>query len=416
MQKRTTLTVAALALILGLGQAQAQNLRDGATPAEFPPASYTGKQYVDSKGCVFVRAGFDGAINWVPRVNRKRKVLCGMSPTFAGRPAQATPPLVASAPPRAVTPPRTVSAPPRTVTPPPVRKVTAPVRTAAPTYSAPRVVTAPTRGTNSCANMSALSQRYMQTNTRHAVRCGPQGTSPTGISYDGSVQYNGQAIPVVRVTPPPRIAPPEGYKSVWEDDRLNPNRGVQTAEGYYQSSLVWTNTVPRRLIDKRTRRDITDLFPFLKWPELPTRTMAEQVAYRGHVADSARGRVVHVTGTPVRPTRLSTKNVPATQPATRLSTKAVPPTRDVAAPSPKAVAVTPGHRYVQVGTFTNPSNAQNSAARLQRMGLPVRIGTYQKAGKSYKIVLAGPFNSLGKLAGGLVAARRAGFTDAYTRK
>ncbi len=410
MQKKLTITAAVLALAVGLGPARAQNIAD-ALPAEFPPSSYTGKQYVDSKGCVFVRAGFDDAVNWVPRVNRKRKVLCGMSPTFAARPAAPEAPRVAAAPRPAATPPRTITPPPqprtvaapppaRTVTPP-VRTVTPPVRTvSAPTGAAPRTVTAPTRGTTACPDMSALSQRYVQPNSRHPVRCGPQGVSPTGISHDGTA-------PVVRVAPPPKIAPPPGYKAVWEDDRLNPNRGVQTAEGYYQSSLIWTNTVPRRLIDQRTRRDVTDLFPFLKYPQRPTRTMAEQVAYRQNISENPRGRVVHVTGTPVPV---------ATAPA-RVSTKAVPPARATALRrSPTAIAVTPGHRFVQVGAFGNPANARNSIARLQRMGLPVKVGTYKKAGKTYRIVLAGPFNSPGQLAGGLSAARRAGFTDAYTRK
>ena len=66
--------------------------------------------------------------------------------------------------------------------------------------------------------------------------------------------------------------------------------------------------------------------------------------------------------------------------------------------------------------FGSEANARNSAARLQGLGLPVRVGTYQKAGKSYKIVLAGPFSNASGLSAGLSAARRAGFSDAFTRK
>ena len=54
-----------------------------------------------------------------------------------------------------------------------------------------------------------------------------------------------------RGTVPVRI--PAGYRPAWEDDRLNPNRANQSVAGYIATQRVWTNTVPRRLLGKRTQ-------------------------------------------------------------------------------------------------------------------------------------------------------------------
>ncbi len=80
MNYRGIFGAAALALIFSGQSVQAQS---NGVPAEFPPSSFSGNQFVDSEGCAFMRAGVGGLVNWVPRVDRRRNQLCSFQSTFA---------------------------------------------------------------------------------------------------------------------------------------------------------------------------------------------------------------------------------------------------------------------------------------------------------------------------------------------
>ena len=86
----------------------AQSLADTTGPAELPPAGFTGRSFVDSRGCIFIRAGSAGRVTWVPRVTRNARLVCGFQPSFAATSGQVSP---ASAP-RATPPSPQISAPP----------------------------------------------------------------------------------------------------------------------------------------------------------------------------------------------------------------------------------------------------------------------------------------------------------------
>ena len=59
----------------------AASARDAMQPAELPPASYGGQQYVDSRGCVFLRAGTEADVRWISRVTRDGAPVCGFPPS-----------------------------------------------------------------------------------------------------------------------------------------------------------------------------------------------------------------------------------------------------------------------------------------------------------------------------------------------
>ena len=158
---------------------------------------------------------------------------------------------------------------------------------------------------------------------------------------------------------------PAGYRAAFDDDRLNPNRGPRTAQGTAQMALVWTNTVPRRLVDRTTGRDVTARYPQYRYPRVP-----------------GQGETVSTMSAPTR------ASVPAASGAAT-------------------------HRFVQAASFGDPANAQRTAQRLAGLGLPVRMGKISRGGKELKVVLAGPFTRQADLKSALGKVRGAGFGDAF---
>lgn len=74
--------ISALLLSIAMPQiSNAQALKGVRAPANLPPADYTGAQYVDNNGCIFVRAGRLGTVSWVPRLDQSRKHMCSKSYT-----------------------------------------------------------------------------------------------------------------------------------------------------------------------------------------------------------------------------------------------------------------------------------------------------------------------------------------------
>jgi hypothetical protein len=399
--------VLAAVLSFGAGSAGlAQTLAQINGPKELPPADFTGQQFVDSRGCVFLRAGVGGAVTWVPRVRNDRKVLCGYPPTFAAAPAeQAAPAAVAAARPEGATPGCPDRAPFGTsATQPDGRTVLrcsanrpadpapAPVVASAPEAAAPAAA-APARSPERVARSAAPARQAPSAPAATAAAAAPikigcpvsfpkprrftfkeGGTVVLCTRADGSLAEARAPIyppgadvglplraptavadlPRGRVAAPaeatlsaraaPAVtAPPKGYRLAWGDDRLNPRRGVGTAEGQAAQDRVWTRDVPAELV-------------------------ADQPAAR-------KGKGV------------------------TLSTRA--------APGPQL--------YVQVGTFARPENVAGSVRQLQRLGLPVAKARTSRSGQPLQVVLAGPFATPAEAEAAVRKARGAGFADAFLR-
>ncbi|NNE51667.1 MAG: SPOR domain-containing protein [Sulfitobacter sp.] len=437
MKVTRLLAIATIAgsLCVGISNAQIPEQQ----PAEFPPVTYKGKQYVDSRGCVFIRAGIDGDVAWVPRVTRDRKIVCGFKPSLSAGVAAAPAPAAAAEKPvetartvPAVTPrpapvPRAVAPKPRKAAPVVVRQTApkpAPRRIApapaAPAPSTPQIATA-------CPDASPLSQQYLPRVSGLAVRCGPQAAPVLGQPRSGTaVAASAGGVPVkrpgasarpapVKVSPTTRIVPrhvaqkrvntrngsvrvPPGYRRVWEDGRLNPKRAEQTLRGRSDMLLIWTQTVPRRLIDQSTGRDVTASVP-LVYPYLDQATQRREF---GEVT------LVQRQGQQMKRIR---RNPGVTQPTYSASTGSA--RRVVAAPVTAQAVV--GKRYVQIGLYGSPDTAQSAARQVASMGMPARIGKYRRGGKTYMSVQAGPFEGSQAMTSAMNRLRRAGYSEAFPR-
>nr|WP_319949303.1 SPOR domain-containing protein [uncultured Shimia sp.] len=479
MKLTRVIAIGVIASSLGLGAAvHAQSLKNVETPSEFPPASYKGKQYVDSKGCVYIRAGVDGNVTWVPRMTRNRKVVCGYKPTIAGAkpstgsapklnndvvfiepaakpkppttifgttaPATAAATSTASTKPKAksttkstakaASAPKTTSvkkastssaksAPkatpkPRTTQATAAKTATKPASTTATTTtsatSARRSTTQAPRASghsSPCRSASGASAMH----GKYAVRCGPQSELPytpgTGkatapapvirIQRQGSEVIGSQGVVVgqivkegevssdVRVVPRhvyenqfthlPAPTVPKGYRRVFDDGRLNPHRAEQTFAGKAAMDAAWSETLPRTMIHRRTGETIVmssksssyaTSAPFEKTPQLATQSTSR------------------APNAPV----VSTRSAPVTK-SLRLS----------------------GAHYVQAGTYQDAQSAQAAAQKLQKRGLPVKIGRYTKNGETRRMVLAGPFGSQTSGEKALAVAQKSGFSGAFLR-
>ncbi len=295
------------------------------------------------------------------------------------------------------------------------------------------VTTTPASPGVRCSNASEFSQRYINDGSRHPVRCGPQAASPytyvngsttasagaasTGTYRTVGTATTGSAATVsssTRVVPrhvydnrqntqnvtvpngfatvwedgrlnPNRaertLAParptdstmvPQGYRVAWEDGRLNPSRGVTTAPGNAQTQQVWTNTVPRTLQKVPTDRQVIQN-PNPQNPGLPR----------------------------ARKSTRSEPNPAAQQQTARAQPKSQPTKR----------------RYIRVATYNSDADARASAkALVRRTGLEVRLGTLHRKGKTYRVVMAGPFTTDASANSAMSKVRGAGFSKARLSK
>ncbi len=289
---------------IGATTAGAQGLGSIRGPAEEPPPSYQGRQYVDSTGCIFVRAGVGGNVTWVPRVDRQRRPICGETPTLEGG-ARA----VAEAASTAPAPVKPVAAAPPVAAPP---RVTSAAPAAAPASTGVAILAA-SSGSPSAADAATLHAacdgktrgslyRVSIGSRQFTVRCGSQAPHPARVAPTASrtavARADGAIMPV-----------PEGYQPAHKPGRLNPYRAQGTPEGEAAMNGLWTQTLPRREIPGAAVAAGAPGHVYASSKRLATSSAPQmhrvQVATFGNVENAARTRAqFRALGLPVETRKL----------------------------------------------------------------------------------------------------------------
>jgi len=420
-------------------------------PAEFPPSTFSGNQYVDSEGCAFIRAGISGITNWVPRVDRTRTQLCNFQPTFAAAAPQAAPtpvvaPVVTATAAPAPAPASNVGAPIETVASLPRRTVRAPI------------VQAPTRAT------AQVAQAPVRAPAPRAVRT----PAPISMAQACEGRFGVQAGFVSRTTGAPIDCGPAPRAARAEAPQAAQPRRMTLADACAQmartGSVLIDAATSRPIACPSTRTIATATAPSIAVPaapSAPSNAAAPAAPTTAQLSQSCGGAITHMrtangglvrcgpqgqlpytiagTQNPTVTSRAKTPafanafrqpEVPASNPVAAAGTvrkpagyqnvwndgrlnpnRGLPQTQATAPRAQSARAPKQGHHFVQVGTFGDHNNAARLGQQLAGMGLPVGIVNRG----AMKMVVSGPFNDPSALQQALATVRGMGFSDAYTR-
>ncbi len=143
------------------------------TPAEVPPEEFEGREFTDSRGCIFLRSTFGGEVTWIPRFGPDRQPVCDGTPTTGVNAAAQTAPARVAPPAPAAEPEAPVAAAPAATPSRPASRPQAEVR---PRPQAPAAAPRPAQADASgrhrdCPPSAPYGQLVRSAEGRMLVRC-----------------------------------------------------------------------------------------------------------------------------------------------------------------------------------------------------------------------------------------------------
>ncbi len=394
--------------VVAMSQAVAQGTN---SPAELPASDYRGNQFVDSRGCAFIRAGVSGDVVWVPRMSQDRRQLCGFMPTFARaapvEPAPQNSPVIVSTAEPAET------APAEDVPPSPVVVVEQDITDA----DDQTVLVLDSGDFVSAADVPVPPvQDDIQPNTDEQIaEASAQPEDAGGVTEVVDLQEPDLEPQLDDVD----VQAPSAATDEPNTPAAQPVQPVQTASA--SASAPRQSRNPRQT---RRPRSTTPAPP-------PVMTRAEACAFTARYGVPVRntttglliecggadgGPIAHL-GEPHGEARLAQGQFASQSDLPQSDYAALQSTATIGATPQNTIAAHPmRHRYVQVATFAVRANADAALAQLRAVGLPSGYADVAQNGRDLRVVVVGPFTQRHDLIAALRAVRAGGYRDAYTRR
>lgn len=420
------LAVSGWAALSVLSAASAQSL---AGPAETPPPSFKGSQYVDSRGCVFLRAGIGGRVTWVPRISRSRKALCGQSPAEAAREVAVVAPAVQPTPPvtklrNTVTQssktygnapmetiaslPRTpVRVAPRVVAKPAPQKVAVP-----PVVAAPRPAQPSARLNSNCPASSPYGARVTLTDGRNSLLC---SADPRFDVRAAAARVSAAPVQKARTAPQPVPKTQIGRAPVPQPKAATMGAGYKCPPNAPVAKRFAIRGGGSTVMCTTTGGGIENATPPLALGQRSDLAIPKgyRKAWNDDRLNPLRGNRTALGQ--AQQDQVWTRDVPAQLVARVAPTQTTKRSVNATSTSNAPRNAVRGGYYVQIGTFGEPANAARSAASLRGLGLPVAKSRINSKGRRLQVVMVGPFGDTRSANAALSTARRSGFGDAFIR-